>query len=50
MVVVNNLRMLSMNVSDMPKAKAFYADNLGLSVKTDYRKDDENWWVTRDRC
>ena len=46
MQVVNKLLMLSMNVGDMPKAKAFYADKLGLKVTTDYRKDDDNWWVT----
>jgi catechol 2,3-dioxygenase-like lactoylglutathione lyase family enzyme len=28
-------------VSDMPKAKAFYADTLGLKVTTDYRQDDD---------
>ena len=44
--VANKLMMLSMNVSDMPKAKAFYADRLGLKVTTDYRKDENNWWVT----
>jgi catechol 2,3-dioxygenase-like lactoylglutathione lyase family enzyme len=38
--------MLAMNVGDMSKAKAFYADKLGLKVTTDYRKDDDNWWVT----
>jgi catechol 2,3-dioxygenase-like lactoylglutathione lyase family enzyme len=46
MQLVNKLMMLSMNVSDMPKAKAFYADKLGLKVTTDYRKDDDNWWVS----
>lgn len=46
MQVVNKLMMLSINVSDMPKAKAFYADKLGLKVITDYRIDDDNWWVT----
>ena len=30
----------------MPKAKAFYADKLGLKVTTDYRQDDDNWWVS----
>jgi catechol 2,3-dioxygenase-like lactoylglutathione lyase family enzyme len=32
-------------VSDMPKAKAFYADKLGLKVTKDYRQDDDHWWV-----
>jgi catechol 2,3-dioxygenase-like lactoylglutathione lyase family enzyme len=46
MQIVNKLMMLGMNVSDMPKAKAFYTDKLGLKVTTDYRQDDDNWWVT----
>jgi catechol 2,3-dioxygenase-like lactoylglutathione lyase family enzyme len=44
--VVNKFMMLTMNVNDMPKAKAFYADKLGLKVTTDYRIDDDNWWVS----
>ena len=43
---LNKLMMFSMAVSDMPKAKAFYVDKLGLKVTTDYRKDDDNWWVS----
>lgn len=35
-----------MAVSDMPKAKKFYVDDLGLKVTQDYRQDDENWWVS----
>lgn len=46
MQVVNKLMMFSMAVSDMPKAKAFYTDKLGLKVTTDYRQDDANWWVS----
>jgi predicted enzyme related to lactoylglutathione lyase len=46
MQVVDKLMMFSMAVSDMPKAKAFYAQTLGLAVTTDYRQDDDNWWVT----
>ena len=46
MQVINKLMMVGMNVGDMPKAKTFYADKLGLKVTTDYRKDDDNWWVT----
>ena len=46
MPVVDKLMMFSMAVTDMPKAKAFYADKLGLKVATDYRKDDQNWWVS----
>jgi catechol 2,3-dioxygenase-like lactoylglutathione lyase family enzyme len=44
--VVNKFMMLSLNVSDMPKARAFYADKLGLKITTDYRIDDNNWWVS----
>ena len=46
MQVVNKLQMFIMAVSDMPKAKAFYADKLGLKIMTDYRQDDNNWWVS----
>ena len=46
MQTVNKLMMLAINVSDMPKAKAFYADKLGLKVTTDYRQDDAHWWVS----
>ena len=43
---VDKLMMFKMAVSDMSKAKAFYADKLGLKVATDYRRDDHNWWVS----
>lgn len=46
MQVINKFLMFSMIVSDMPKAKAFYADKLGLKVTTDYREDDDRWWVS----
>jgi catechol 2,3-dioxygenase-like lactoylglutathione lyase family enzyme len=45
MKVVDKLMMLAIAVEDMPKAKAFYADKLGLTVKSDYRQDDDHWWV-----
>jgi catechol 2,3-dioxygenase-like lactoylglutathione lyase family enzyme len=44
--VVNNLSMVSILVSDMKKAKEFYAEKLGLPVATEYRQNDDNWWVT----
>jgi len=44
--VVNKLTMVSVVVSDMKKAKEFYAEKLGLEVATDYRQNDNNWWVT----
>lgn len=46
MQVVNKITMFQMAVGDMPKAKEFYADKLGLTVKQDYRQDDDNWWVS----
>jgi catechol 2,3-dioxygenase-like lactoylglutathione lyase family enzyme len=44
--VVNRLTMIMVAVSNMPKAKEFYADKLGLKVATDYRQDDDNWYVS----
>ena len=46
MQLVNQLSMVSVVVSDMKKAKEFYAEKLGLEVATDYRQNDDNWWVT----
>ncbi len=46
MQTVNKLMMLAVGVRDMPKAKAFYADELGLQVTSDYRQDDDHWWVS----
>jgi predicted enzyme related to lactoylglutathione lyase len=46
MQVVDKLVRFRMAVSDMPNAKAFYADKLGLKVSSDYRRDDRNWWVS----
>jgi len=46
MQIVNKVIMLAMVVSDMPKAKEFYADKLGLKVVKDYRQDDDHWWVS----
>ncbi len=46
MQAINKFTMVSMLVSDMNKAKAFYVEKLGLDVATDYRQNDNNWWVT----
>ena len=46
MQVINSLKMILMVVSDMPMAKAFYADTLGLKITQDYRQDDDHWWVS----
>ncbi|HZD55654.1 MAG TPA: VOC family protein, partial [Anaerolineales bacterium] len=48
MQIVNKLYMVSVVVSDMNKAKEFYAKKLGLNVRADYRQNDDNWWVTLD--
>jgi catechol 2,3-dioxygenase-like lactoylglutathione lyase family enzyme len=45
MQVIDKLMMLAVVVNDMPKAKEFYADKLGLKVASDYRQSDERWWV-----
>jgi catechol 2,3-dioxygenase-like lactoylglutathione lyase family enzyme len=42
----NKIMMCAMNVSDMAKSKEFYADKLGFTISTEYRRDDDNWWVT----
>lgn len=46
MQLVDKLTMFTLAVSDMPKAKEFYADTLGLKITKDFRQDDQNWWVT----
>ena len=46
MQVANKFTMVSIVVGDMKKAKEFYAEKLGLEVATDYRRNDNNWWVT----
>ena len=43
--VAGQLTMVSVVVSDMKKAKEFYAEKLGFAVATDYRQNDDNWWV-----
>lgn len=46
MQTAKKLMMLAVAVSDMPKAKEFYSEKLGLKVAQDYRQDDEHWWVS----
>lgn len=46
MHAANKLMMASVNVSDMAKSKEFYSEKLGFTITTDYRQDDNNWWVT----
>lgn len=45
MQVVNKFTMLQVAVTNMPAAKEFYAEKLGLTITKDYRQDDQNWWV-----
>jgi predicted enzyme related to lactoylglutathione lyase len=45
MQIVNRLTMLHVAVSNMPKAKEFYADKLGLKIESEYRQSDDHWWV-----
>ena len=42
----NKIMMCAMNVSDMAKSKAFYAEKLGFEITTEYRQDDDNWWTS----
>ena len=42
----NKIMMCAMNVSDMAKSKAFYAEKLGFEITTEYRQDDNNWWTS----
>jgi hypothetical protein len=42
---IDDLMMFSIAVTDMPEAKAFDSDKLGLKVTTDSRRDGHNWWV-----
>lgn len=46
MSILTKLTMTQIAVNDMPKAKDFYAEKLGFTITTDYRRDDDNWWVT----
>ena len=46
MQVINKIMMFAIVVNDMPKAKEFYADKLGMKVAKDYRQDDDHWWVS----
>ncbi len=46
MQTISKLMMISISVSNMPRAKAFYTDKLGLNATTDFRQDDDHWWVS----
>ncbi|HEX2983978.1 MAG TPA: VOC family protein [Ignavibacteriales bacterium] len=42
--IIDKLIMFGTIVKNMPKAKEFYADKLGLKIVNDYRQDDDHWW------
>ncbi|HUB93678.1 MAG TPA: VOC family protein [Verrucomicrobiae bacterium] len=46
MPALDKLMMIAIGVKNMPEAKEFYAEKLGLKVATDYRQDDDHWWVS----
>ena len=46
MHIVDKLVMFGIVVGDMTKAKGFYVDKLGMQVATEYRQDDDHWWVS----
>jgi predicted enzyme related to lactoylglutathione lyase len=46
METIDELMMFAIVVNDMPKAKAFYGDKLGIKITSDCRQDDEHWWVS----
>lgn len=48
MQIINKPIMFVVAAADMPKLKTFYADKLGMKVTSDYKQDDNNWWVTLD--
>lgn len=45
-MLINKLMMLGIVVSDMPGAKEFYSEKLGLAIASDFRQSDERWWVS----
>ena len=42
-MAVEKILMFTMAVTDMAKAKAFYADKLGFQVTRDYGQGDQHW-------
>jgi catechol 2,3-dioxygenase-like lactoylglutathione lyase family enzyme len=43
---IDKLMMFSVAVSNMPAARAFYVDKLGMKVASDNRRTDDHWWVS----
>ena len=48
MKTFDKLVMFSLAVTDMVSAKDFYADKLGFKITSDYRQNDNHWWVSLD--
>jgi catechol 2,3-dioxygenase-like lactoylglutathione lyase family enzyme len=46
MQTIDKLTMVTVVVNDMKKSKEFYSEKLGLAVTTDFRQNDDNWWVS----
>lgn len=44
----DKLVMFSVAVKDMVAARDFYADKLGFKITSDYRQNDNYWWVSLD--
>ena len=42
-MAVEKILMFTMAVTDMAKAKEFYADTLGFKVTKDYGQGDQHW-------
>ncbi len=42
-MAVEKILMFTMAVTDMARAKAFYADTLGFQVTRDYGQGDQHW-------
>ena len=48
MHIINKPIMFVIAAGDMPRLKTFYADKLGMKITSDYKQDDDNWWVALD--
>ena len=42
-MAVEKILMFTMAITDMAKAKEFYADKLGFKVTKDYGQGDQHW-------
>lgn len=46
MQTTDRLMMVNLAVTDMPRAREFYSDKLGLKIIQDFRQSDDQWWVS----